>query len=90
MGHISRNEPPMLIMHGSADTTVSPVQSAQLYKALKAEGNKADYVLVEGAEHGDDSWYQKPVIDRVVNWFKATLGAPVHTANGTKDKDANL
>ena len=90
MGHISRNEPPMLIMHGSADTLVSPVQSAQLYKALKAEGNKADYVLVEGAEHGDDSWYQKPVIDRVVNWFKATLGAPVHTANGTKDKDANL
>ena len=90
MGNISRNEPPMLIMHGSADTLVSPVQSAQLYKALKAEGNKADYVLVEGAEHGDDSWYQKPVIDRVVNWFKATLGAPVHTANGTKDKDANL
>ena len=90
MGHISRNEPPMLIMHGSADTLVSPVQSAQLYKALKAEGNKADYVLVEGAEHGDDSWYQKPVIDRVVNWFKATLGAPVHTANGTKDRDANL
>ncbi|MGL5286079.1 MAG: alpha/beta hydrolase fold domain-containing protein, partial [Aeromonas sp.] len=30
MGHISGHEPPFLIMHGSADTLVSPKQSAQL------------------------------------------------------------
>ena len=77
-------------MHGSADTLVSPQQSAQLYKALKAEGNKADYVLLEGAEHGDDHWYQQPVIDRVVSWFKATLGAPLKHSAQAKDKNANL
>ena len=58
--------------------------------ALKKEGNPADYVLLAGAEHGDDSWYQKPVIERVVNWFKATLGAPKAAATAEKDKNANL
>ncbi|STW80673.1 lipase/esterase [Klebsiella michiganensis] len=90
MGHISGKKPPFLIMHGSADTLVSPVQSQQLYRALKKEGNPADYVLLAGAEHGDDSWYQKPVIERVVNWFKATLGAPKAAATAEKDKNANL
>lgn len=90
MGHLNGKKPPFLIMHGSADTLVSPVQSEQLYKALKAEGNKADYVLLEGAEHGDDHWYQQPVIDRVVSWFKATLGAPVKQTARTGDKNANL
>ena len=90
MGHISGKKPPFLIMHGSADTLVSPVQSQQLYRALKKEGNPADYVLLAGAEHGDDSWYQKPVIERVVNWFKATLGAPNAAATAEKDKNANL
>ncbi|HGI7034501.1 TPA: alpha/beta hydrolase fold domain-containing protein [Klebsiella oxytoca] len=90
MGHIRGKKPPFLIMHGSADTLVSPVQSQQLYRALKKEGNPADYVLLEGAEHGDDSWYQKPVIERVVNWFKTTLGAPKAAATVEKDKNANL
>lgn len=90
MGHLGGKKPPFLIMHGSADTLVSPQQSAQLYKALKAEGNKADYVLLEGAEHGDDHWYQQPVIDRVVSWFKDTLGAPVTQTARAGDKNANL
>lgn len=90
MGHVNGKKPPFLIMHGSADTLVSPQQSAQLYKALKAEGNKADYVLLEGAEHGDDYWYQQPVIDRVVGWFKATLGEPIKQNTQAKDKNANL
>lgn len=90
MGHVNGKKPPFLIMHGSADTLVSPLQSAQLYKALKEGGNKADYVLLEGAEHGDDHWYQQPVIDRVVSWFKATLGEPIKHSTRAKDKNANL
>jgi dipeptidyl aminopeptidase/acylaminoacyl peptidase len=65
--------PPFLIMHGSVDKLVSPKQSEQLYNALKAKQNKVDYVIVEGADHGDLYWYQRPVIDKVVNWFKKNL-----------------
>lgn len=73
LGHVKANMPPFLIMHGSADKLVSPVQSEQLYKALIEKGNKVDYVVVEGAGHGDIYWYQPTVINKVVEWFKENL-----------------
>ena len=73
MGHIKTNMPPFLIMHGSADKLVSPVQSEQLYKALVEKGNKADYVVVDKAGHGDIYWFQPAVINKVVDWFKENL-----------------
>ncbi|CAO3413457.1 alpha/beta hydrolase fold domain-containing protein [Azospirillum endophyticum] len=77
MGHITGHEPPFLIMHGSADTLVSPRQSAQLYEALRRGGTPAEYDLVDGAGHGDIHWFQAPVIDRATAWFRQTLGAPL-------------
>lgn len=87
MGHVQGgHKPPFLIMHGSSDTLVSPVQSQQLYEALKAGHNRADYILLVGAGHGDLHWYQQPVIDKVVSWFRDTLGTPTpikeHAAKG--------
>lgn len=73
MGHVKENMPPFLVMHGDADPLVSPIQSEQLYKALTEKGNKVDYVVIEGAGHGDYYWYQKPVVEKIVNWFKKTL-----------------
>lgn len=81
LGHVKANMPPFLIMHGSADNLVSPVQSEQLYKALIEKGNKVDYVVVEGAGHGDIYWYQPTVINKVVEWFKENLmGSGVKTS----------
>ena len=60
-------------MHGTEDKLVSPVQSEQLYEALKQNGNRVTYVKVEGAGHGDTVWFQKPIIDKVVTWFKDNL-----------------
>lgn len=73
LGHVKYNMPPFLIMHGSADKLVSPVQSEQLYKALKKKDNKVDYIIVDGAGHGDLYWYQPALINKVVDWFKANL-----------------
>ena len=90
MGHLNGVEPPFLIMHGTADALVSPVQSKQLFEALRAKGSKADYVLVKGAGHGDLTWFQQPVIDRVVTWFKAVLGGPIAKVGGEDEPRANL
>jgi len=90
MGHIAGKKPPFLIFHGSADTHVSPEQSAQLYKGLQANGNQAEYVLVEGAGHGDLTWFQKPIIERVVSWFRQTLGGPIKGKGIAGDANANL
>ncbi|WP_289193626.1 alpha/beta hydrolase [Bacteroides acidifaciens] len=73
MGHIKENMPPFLVMHGSNDRLVSPLQSEQLYKTLKAKNNKVDYVVLEGAGHADLPWFQQPVIDKVVKWFEDNL-----------------
>lgn len=73
LGHIKKNLPPFLIMHGTEDKLVSPAQSEQLYEALKQNGNRVTYVKVEGAAHGDTVWFQKPIIDKVVTWFKDNL-----------------
>lgn len=73
MGYIKAGMPPFLIMHGSEDKLVSPAQSEQLYQALSEKDNRVEYVVLEGADHGDLYWFQKPVIDKVVRWFEENL-----------------
>ena len=80
LGHIDGSEPPFLIMHGSGDRLVSPMQSALLALALLKAGTDVEYVLVEGAGHGDLPWFQKPVIERVVKFFEKRLGSPAKDA----------
>lgn len=73
IGHVDGSEPAFLLMHGSADKVVSPLQSKKMYEALKAKNVEAEYVLVRGAAHGDLPWYQPAVIARVVNFFERHL-----------------
>lgn len=90
IGHVDGNEPPFLIMHGSADQLVSPMQSVQLYQALEAKKQNAEYVLVEGAAHGDITWYQPAIIDKVVEFFKQKLGEPIKDKASDSAKSSNL
>ena len=78
INHVDAKDPPMLLLHGSADTLVSPWQSAQMYQKLKDAGVDARYVVVEGAAHGGVLWQQAPVINTVANFFVEKLG-PVGT-----------
>ena len=82
MGHVDGSEPPFLVMHGSNDKLVSPLQSKDIYEALKAKKVDVDYVLVRGAGHGDLPWYQPAVISRVVNFFRTKLGVPAKAGEG--------
>lgn len=90
MGHLEGAKPPMLLMHGSADHLVSPVQSKQLFEALKKHGDQVNYIIVEGAGHGDAHWYQPVIIDQVVAWFKKNLGAPINGISKKTGLHANL
>lgn len=73
IGHVDGTEPPFLLMHGSGDKVVSPLQSKKMFEALQNMKVEAEYVLVRGAEHGDLPWYQPGVISRVVNFFDRHL-----------------
>lgn len=87
IGHIDGSEPPFLLLHGSADTLVSPEQSAELFRLLRERKVDVEYRLYEGADHGGLVWFQESVIDGVVDWFKVKLGL---SAAGPDAGGANL
>lgn len=62
--------PPVLMMHGTADDTVAPNQSIQLYKKLKEEEKDATFYLVEGADHGHPYFWCEPTLSLIEQFFK--------------------
>ena len=62
--------PPVLMMHGTADDTVAPNQSIQLYKKLKEEDKDATFYLVEGADHGHPYFWCEPTLSLIEQFFK--------------------
>lgn len=50
--HVSKDDPPFLIMHGDQDTVVPLSQSQIFYDALKAGGVNVSFIVVKNAEHG--------------------------------------
>lgn len=56
INHIDAGDPPSLIIHGSADTTVPATQSRTLDERLKASGVSSRFILIDGVSH---SWIGK-------------------------------
>lgn len=52
ISYVHEDVPPMLILHGSKDATVSCKQSVQLYRALKQAGKQAELYIVRHGGHG--------------------------------------
>ncbi len=50
--HVGANEPPTIIFHGKADTTVPYVTAEKFAAAMQAEGNECELVGYEGQSHG--------------------------------------
>lgn len=90
MGHLEGKKPPLLLMHGDIDDLVSPIQSSQMYEALKKRNQPVEYVLVKNAQHGDIHWFQEPIISKVVQWFEKTLAKPIPLQDLKQDKNQNL
>ena len=48
---LSQDDPPLLILHGTADTTTPLEQSVQLHEAAQKAGIPSELVILEGAPH---------------------------------------
>ena len=61
--HVRKNSPPVLIMHGRADTTVDYEQAIELAAVLKKAGTPHELHLIEGIGHTFDleQWNKKPL-----------------------------
>lgn len=71
--HVSKDDPPLLMLHGSKDKTVLIEQSEILNEAYKALGLDVNFHVVPGAGHGWKNRSDKEEADILAslrNWFR--------------------
>jgi acetyl esterase/lipase len=61
--HVAKSSPPVLILHGRADTTVDYLQSEELIRVLKRNGVEHEAIFLDGVGHTFDfeTWRKKPL-----------------------------
>ena len=67
---ISEDSPPFMILHGTKDSVVPISQSTGFYEKLKERNVESEMWLIEGAEHGDDMFFEDSVSEMVVRFLK--------------------
>ncbi len=65
-----REIPPILMMHGTGDDTVSWRQSVRLYKKLLEEEKNVTFYVIENAVHGDNAFWTTENLDIVEKFIK--------------------
>jgi len=73
INYITRDDPPFLIMQGTADCLTPYQQSVMLNDALKAHGIDSTLYLVAGAQHSDPIFTSPPYAQIVDAWLDAHL-----------------
>lgn len=64
--HVSKDDPPFLIIHGSDDPVIPHAQSQRLHAALQAAGVSSTFITITGGGHGG---FRSPEIDRRIRAF---------------------
>jgi acetyl esterase/lipase len=72
--YISKNSPPVFIVHGDADPTVPYQQSVDLYNKLQAAGVKSEFITVEGGLHGKFEKEKNSEVNKKIAAFLTDLG----------------
>jgi len=76
--YVSKDNPPMLVMHGTADPHVPFAQSEELVEALKKAGVEVVFQKFPGSGHGGAVFSSAPVKGLIKAFFDKTLkGADV-------------
>ena len=72
----SRDDPPVLLIHGDADTLVPIAQSQRMHAALKERGVVSEFVTIEGGSHGfgGNPAHNQRATALMVAWFERHLG----------------
>lgn len=70
---VTKEAPPFLIIHGTADKTVPFSQGEELHDRLEEAGCDVSLVAVEGAGHADIRFFQKEIWDEIIRFFKEKL-----------------
>jgi acetyl esterase/lipase len=72
---VSPDDPPTLLIHGTADRTVPINHSERAFAAFQAAGVDTDYIIMDGAGHGFRGEQAAQATAARVQWFVDHLGA---------------
>ena len=67
--YVSGDDPPLLIFHGSKDTTVLLDQSEQILSVYKKAGLDARLITLDGAGHGGQAFFKGPHFDSALEFL---------------------
>ncbi len=70
---VTPDDPPTLLIHGDADTTVNISHSQRMFQALQENKIKANFITLPGAGHGFRDADAQKAQAALVAWFEQTL-----------------
>ena len=74
---VTKDMPPYLLIHGTADTTVPYSESVKMCQAMKKAGARCELYTVEGAGHGVGGWEKNPAFQsyktKMIEWLRSEL-----------------
>ncbi|RJR32370.1 MAG: alpha/beta hydrolase [Desulfobacteraceae bacterium] len=73
--HVSKDDPPFLIMHGDKDELVPLNQSRKFATALKEAGVAANLVVLRGSGHGGDEFLSPSHVKTIDAFLKRSLNS---------------
>jgi len=73
INYITRNTPPVFIVHGDADPTVPYQQSVDLHKKLLEAGVKTEFITIPGGLHGKFDKEQNSMVNKAIINFLTSI-----------------
>jgi len=70
---VTPDDPPTLLIHGDADTTVNISHSQRMFQALQENKIKSNFITLPGAGHGFRDADAQKAQAALVAWFEETL-----------------
>jgi acetyl esterase/lipase len=71
--HVDASDPPLLLLHGDQDPQMPINQSHELEGAYKKAGLEAQLIVVHGAAHGGEAFFDEERTDRVAAFLDEHL-----------------
>ena len=71
--HVTKDDPPTLLIHGDSDTLVNISHSQRMFKALQDAQIKSEFITLPGAGHGFRGDDAAKAGAAMVRWFEETL-----------------
>lgn len=71
--HVDAEDPPLLLLHGDQDPQMPINQSHELEGAYRAHGRDVGFIVVHGAAHGGEQFFDSARLDAVVEFLDRHL-----------------